>query len=399
MPRQEHVISVFVASPSDVGDERTRLEEVIRELNTAWSRDLALRLELVRWETHSFPGIAEDAQAVINEQIPDDFDLFVGIMWCRYGTPTGRAGSGTVEEFARAKARHDANPESVRLMVYFKDEQIAPSRLDPRELEKVNQFRSSLGDEGVLYWNFTDVDQFEKLIRLHLTRQVQSWKEQFKNMQAVEQSSPTEKTPTTAADVAEDDELGILDLLEIFEIRFDELTSISERIALATEDLGEKMIQRTDEMNSLPRDSQGNVERRVAKRHISKAAADMNQYTTRIEAELPLFSEALNEGIDAFIRAAEMSVDLDVNEADRAQARDCLKAITSVHAVLTSSKESTDEFRQTVTGLPRMTGELNRAKRGVVSVLDRLIDDFCNGQKLLQEAEKVVHELLGEDGT
>ena len=114
MPRQEHVLTAFVASPSDVVDERTKLEDVIREFNLTWSRELSVRLDLVRWETHAYPGAGDDAQAVINEQIHDDYDLFVGIIWCRYGTPTERAGSGTVEEFKRAKARYDADPSSTQ---------------------------------------------------------------------------------------------------------------------------------------------------------------------------------------------------------------------------------------------------------------------------------------------
>ena len=152
MARQEHVLSVFVASPIDVEAERGKLEDVIRELNVTWSREIGVRLDLVRWETHAYPGIGADAQDVINEQMPDDCDLFVGIMWCRYGTPTARADSGTVEEFERAKARYDNDPNSIRVMVYFKDEPIPPSRLDPEQLAKVNAFRNSLGDEGALYW-------------------------------------------------------------------------------------------------------------------------------------------------------------------------------------------------------------------------------------------------------
>ena len=176
MVRQEHVLSVFVASPGDVEAERGKLEEVIRELNVSWSRELGIRLDLVRWETHAYPGIGSDAQTVINEQIPDDCDLFIGIMWCRYGTPTGRGGSGTVEEFDRAMARYNNDPNSVQLMVYFKDEPVPPSQLDPEQLAKVNAFRSSLGDEGLLYWKFDGIEPFEKLIRLHLTRQVQAWR-------------------------------------------------------------------------------------------------------------------------------------------------------------------------------------------------------------------------------
>ena len=129
MPRQETILSVFVASPSDVDEERNRLEEVIRDLNTAWAKELAIRLELVRWETHAYPSFGDDAQAVINEQIPDDCDLFVGLMWYRFGTPTGRAGSGTVEEFNRAKERFDANPDDLQICLLY----TSPSPRDKRQ--------------------------------------------------------------------------------------------------------------------------------------------------------------------------------------------------------------------------------------------------------------------------
>ena len=210
MPRQEQILSVFVASPSDVGNEREKLEEVIRELNNTWSRELGIRLELVRWETHAYPGMGTDAQDVINQQIPDDYDLFVGIMWCRYGTQTNRSGSGTVEEFERAKARYDSHPNSVKLMMYFKDEAVPPSQLDTDQLAAVHKFRKSLGEVGSLYWEFNSLEQFEKLIRLHLARQVQSWGIQLERQTQVAQTVDEEVIDKEPAD-----ELGLLDYAEI----------------------------------------------------------------------------------------------------------------------------------------------------------------------------------------
>lgn len=392
MARQEHVLSVFVASPGDVEAERGKLEDVIRELNVAWSRELGVRLDLVRWETHAYPGIGVDAQEVINDQIPDDYDLFVGIMWCRYGTPTGRAGSGTVEEFDRAKARYDFDSNSVRLMIYFKDEPIPPSQLDPNQLAKVNEFRDSLGDEGALYWKFNEIDQFEKLIRLHLTRQVQAWKNRSIATDTKVDSYTDDQEPT----LQEDDDEGILDLMDVFEDKFAELTEISQRIATATEELGKKMMDRTAEMERLPKDAQGNANRKDAKRFIAKAASDMTQYTTRIEAELPLFSDAMNTGMNSFIKAATMSVDLNSDDDDIQQAKEGLDAVVSLRSVLATSKESMNEFRETITTLPRMTTNLNRAKRGTTSALDRLLAEFTNGEVLLKESEKVILDLLGE---
>ncbi len=395
MSRQEHVLTVFVASPSDVGDERTKLEEVIRELNVTQSRHLGIRFELVRWETHAYPGIGQDAQAVINEQIPNDCDLFIGIMWCRYGTPTGRAGSGTIEEFQRAKARYDADSASVKIMIYFKDAAISPSRLDLSELAKVNDFRQSLGKEGVLYWSFTSEDQFETLVRTHLTFQAQAFKTSLAQPPPTDVAAQhVEQDAQSSDEEMPDDDLGILDLMEVFEDRFEKLATISERIGIATEDLNKKVSRRTTQMRKLPRDSQGNTNRNAAKRLISMAASDMDEYTARMEAELPIFSSSLNDGMNALIRAASMSVDLGTEEAATKQTKERLQAITRLLEVLTSSKESTIEFRETIAGLPRMTSELNKAKRGVVSVLDRLIAEFSNGQSLLRESEAVVRALL-----
>ncbi len=396
MSRQEHILTVFVASPGDVEEERGRLEDVIRELNVAWSRELGVRFELVRWETHAYPGMGMDAQAVINEQIPDDFDLFVGIMWCRYGTPTGRAGSGTVEEFKRAKARHDADPSCVKLMVYFKDEPLSPSLLDPSQLAKVNEFRDSLGEEGALHWKFSGIDQFEKLIRLHLTRQVQAWRKEVDRSDTSVKSLPVEVSDADREAEEEGVDLGILDLMEIFEDRFGDLTNMTERMGKATKDLNQKMRDRTTEMNKLPRDSQGNANRKDAKRLIAKFSSDMEQYTARVEAELPLFNDALNTGLSSLIRAVTMTVDLKSDDADMEQAQEALDAVVTLRGVLATTKESMSDFRTGVAGLPRMTTDLNRAKRGVAGALSKLLEGLTNGETLSGEAEKVLRELLGE---
>ena len=74
---------------------------MINELNltiTAISPEKRVLLELVRWETHVAPSLGSDPQDVVNRQI-GEYDLFVGIMWKRMGTPTALATSGTEEEF------------------------------------------------------------------------------------------------------------------------------------------------------------------------------------------------------------------------------------------------------------------------------------------------------------
>ena len=68
----------------------------------------------------------------------------------------------------------------------------------------------------------------------------------------------------------------------------------------------------------------------------------------------------------------------------------------ALRAVLASSKQHIVVLRTNVVAMPRMTSELNRAKRGVVTALENLINEFTNGETLLSESEKVVREILGE---
>jgi hypothetical protein len=114
MPETVRRLRIFVASPGDVEDERRRLAHVVEDLRIHVAAAHGLDLELVRWETHMRPGAGDDAQAVITPQI-GSYDLFIGILWNRFGTPTKRAESGTREEFDQAYARWQKDPSSLEI--------------------------------------------------------------------------------------------------------------------------------------------------------------------------------------------------------------------------------------------------------------------------------------------
>jgi hypothetical protein len=169
MPTHLKRIRIFVASPGDVKDERDRLEDVVTHLRTHVAAAHGLDLELVRWETHVRPGVAEDAQAVVNPQI-GAYDLFIGILWNRFGTPTGRAESGTREEFDQAYARWQRDPDSLEIWMYFSDQPFAfttPAQLEQKG--KVLAFRQELQTrKGALTWAYRDPADFEAQVRGHL---------------------------------------------------------------------------------------------------------------------------------------------------------------------------------------------------------------------------------------
>lgn len=163
---------MFVASPADVDPERQIIVRVAQEWNDLWSGVLGIRLEVLRWETHAYPDAGMDAQHVINSQVGADYDIFLGVMWSRLGTPTQRAPSGTVEEFGRALTSFRVR-RSPKLMFYFKE----PPSIggDELQLDAIREFQKKISTEGVLYWTFQTTEQFEALTRIHLVRQVQDW--------------------------------------------------------------------------------------------------------------------------------------------------------------------------------------------------------------------------------
>lgn len=398
MPRIEAVMSIFLASPGDVTDERIKLTEIISDWNQVWSRNLGLRLELIKWETDAYPGVGKDAQDVINQQIPNDYDLFVGIMWSRFGTPTSRAGSGTQEEFQSALSRYRSDPEGVSIFFYFKDAPIAPSKIDTEQLRNVQEFKDSLGREGILHWGFSDLDQFEKLFAMHVTRHVQAWK--HKNPERIHEKSPPmqkdvdseNKQQSQPLDDYSDDD-GYLDLLETFFERNDDLVEIVNRISQAQNDLADKTTQGTKDLSAL-HEAPGSPHPNQARRLISKVADEMVRFTDRINAEIPLFRSAIGTSMRALSRAATLSKEFDPENFLNAKF-----AATKLLVSLQEATQATLGFKASTAGLPRITKELNTAKRLQASTLDALIAEFENAQRLLTEAIAVIETLSPVDGS
>jgi TIR domain len=169
MPPTKH--RIFVATPADVTPERDTVSFVVEELRTTIGDIRNIELQTVRWETHAWPDVGEDAQDVINSQI-GEYDLFVGVMWKRFGTPTKRAGSGTGEEFERAYElfRKHGRP---KIMFYFRTTPFYSTDLkELTQFKKVVSFRKKLEKLGVLFWTYSDPLTFERDLRAHLTRQI-----------------------------------------------------------------------------------------------------------------------------------------------------------------------------------------------------------------------------------
>ena len=176
MPKSITLYRIFLASPGDISEERIKVQEIVNELNFLLEKR-SIKLDLIRWETHTYPSFGIDSQDVINNQVNDDYDVFIGIMWSKFGTPTGRANSGTEEEFNRAYTRYLKNPDSIKIMFYFNNKPIPVSEIIPSQVSKIIDFKTKLQNKGALYWEYKNINEFERDLRSHLKNVVNELEE------------------------------------------------------------------------------------------------------------------------------------------------------------------------------------------------------------------------------
>jgi hypothetical protein len=192
-------LRIFIASPGDVVEERDIVSNVVvPEIQRIFSDNQLLgskqqiELESIRWETHAWPDVGDDPQDVINKEI-GEYDLLVGIMWKRFGTPTKRAGSGTGEEFERAY-KYFKTYQKPKIMFYFRTTPFyTTTQAELGQFQKVVKFRGKLQELGVLFWEYSSPLQFERNVREHLIRQIRQW---IKPARELPKSSTKKNTKT-----------------------------------------------------------------------------------------------------------------------------------------------------------------------------------------------------------
>lgn len=160
-------IKCFIASPGDTAEERNACESVFQEINHGLGRILGFRIVPLRWEKDVYPSVGEYGQQVINQQLEDDYDLFVGIMKNRFGTPTPQAGSGTEEEFNIAYEKFQ-NGEIGNIFFYFGIPDKSAYDLDLDQFQKVKDFRNKIQQNGVVPMQYDGLEDFKEQFKNNL---------------------------------------------------------------------------------------------------------------------------------------------------------------------------------------------------------------------------------------
>ena len=388
MPRTVTELRVFVASPDDVSEEKDRLSEAIDGINKTIGRSLGIRLELVQWETDTIPGVGESPQAVINDQIGDDYDIFIMILWVKLGTPTATAESGTVEEYERAMARVEKG-DDVIVMAYFKES--LPSSnigdLDFKEMQRVQEFKSKLSNT-TNYRSFDTPDGFGQKVRTHLSQLLIARSSDTTNGNIENDTVDGQDADgDVAADEDDIDPLGVLDLRELVEVEFGDMNDVLHRMAELNVEWTNKMSEHTKKFHSFA--ESGAMQRpggaKRAKRLVNDTAADMLDFASGIDNALPTMKEKMANGLEAVETLAPM---LDDQESIASN----LYSLIGMRNSMESASEQIAVLIGSIEDLDSMTTALNRAKRLSRRALRGVIDCWRGAIKRLHRIEQQIRD-------
>jgi hypothetical protein len=169
MPFESQTYRVLIASPSDLAEERQAATDAINEWNVQHAAAESVVLLPIKWETHALPTTGIRPQEAINRQIGRTSDLLIGMFWTKFGTTTGVAESGTVEEIDQfVAARKPA-------MLYFSSRPVSPSKIDLKQLEQLREFKDETYKKA-LAGAFASIEELRQALARDLVNQVRSLK-------------------------------------------------------------------------------------------------------------------------------------------------------------------------------------------------------------------------------
>jgi len=388
-------VTVFVAAPSDVGAEVQRLQDVIHNLNEIYGQQFGVKLKMVHWRTSSHPAVGTDPQAVINDQIGDDFDMFVGILWKSFGQPTPRAPSGTIEEFQRAYSRWQASPDEVRILFYFKE--LPPLRLtdiDPESLAKINQFRSSWCNRG-LYFTFSESEEFASLVQRHLGKLQVNWGKTWGRgapsldlarglPSAVPPSEPQLLIQPTYLDFFDDYEENLESAMAVF-------AQWNEGTDGLQSDLQQRMSRGQERLR-------GARTKREAAATVDFVMQPVQRFAQFLQQDMPGFVEAH--------RAAKKNLSLATAEllesydhADLSQLERVLRKIRKVEDEYSAGLRKLPELVDTIQGFGTQFASVRRSRRSLLRqfrVVRKELESFVDS---LHSAEAVIERIIGRQAS
>lgn len=377
--------SIFLGSPGDLEEERIEVENVIKELNITYGNRDNIILELLKWETHSAPGITNTyTQDLINKDIGSDYDIFIGIIWQKFGTKTNAANSGTEEEFLNAIKRFENN-ENIQILFYFKNK--APLSLDDiniDELIKIKKFKEVLKENNVFYNSFNDTDELKTKLRMHLPKRIDELKlnqSRLDNEVNFDNKHIDIAVPENEQIILEED-YGLFDYIIEFETLLTNSTNALSNISESTSDIGDEFAKKAEEIDRITK--YPNPNKVLIIELFKRISRLMDEYSNRVKVENSIFYNNFKDAIDIGLKYINSMESLEKDQYIE-NLKSTLEATESLHQNIPLAINGMSGFHDTVKTLPSLQANLNASKRKLDLQLEELIFNLKGAGNLTNE--------------
>jgi predicted NACHT family NTPase len=170
-------IKVFISCPTDVSHEKQIVRSVCDSISQVYGKTRNIQVKPIDWENDIIPEItAEGAQSVIDTQLNDfDYDIYMGILWSRFGDKLDNGRTPTEWEFECALNRMQATG-SPKIQFYFKTEEFYPHNFyEANQLRDVIKFKERLKPTGY-YKEFKQKEVFQNEVSKFILKYVENYK-------------------------------------------------------------------------------------------------------------------------------------------------------------------------------------------------------------------------------
>ncbi len=178
MPKEINEIRVFISCPGDVNPEKQIARSVCGSISKVYGESRNIRVKPIDWENDIIPEITgEGAQSVIDTQLEDyDYDIYIGILWTRFGDKMDNGRTPTEWEFECAFNRMRATGRP-KIQFYFKTEEIFPrNSYEANQISEIIKFKEERLQSAGYYKNFKHREDFQGQVFEFILNYVENYK-------------------------------------------------------------------------------------------------------------------------------------------------------------------------------------------------------------------------------
>jgi len=385
--KQIQQIKLFISCPNDIKDEIDSIRFIVEEINKTVGEQNSYTIDCLNWTIDTYTQVGEDPQAVINDQVEGEYDILVGLLWQKIGTPTKRDKSGTIEEINRAIA----DPIKEKL-IYFKT--TSPENLnqiDLDELGKINIFKKDLSGKGVLYKEFNSIKEFESLFRINVMNLISDkllFKSDPKAMVTTHKLTTEKYQPISdlirEVEIKSENievDLNVFEFVEKLLSSLEIVGSSMQSMTNTTNHLTAKLDERTDEINKYLAIKDDRLRMAKGKIVVNLLADELDEYNNRTNNELKTFSENFQSIGPTYSKIMQFATTHDlpntaILRTSVVEFRDSIERLT----------ENTANVLRHVLKWPVLTPKFGKSKRETELALKNITKELLEGLKLLDEA-------------